>query len=239
MGKPFSRFKSADANAASDHFISSCTGKHSDNSFLNAYVDELTRKNETLVQGIAKSKQKDLTGDAKEADTSFDENWVDFRNLVEIKADIAALGVEATACQGLASFIGRLDRDLQSLPRHAQISTMDNLLAESLSEEIQQQITQGKVRQLFTAVVDNHGILKAVEDERSSLVVEEGAIPAPWKTTKEITPILEIIYSHIEDFARLDSSYKPTQEALDAKLAPIVTQVRARDSRSDSQIESN
>ncbi len=233
---PFSKFKARDSKAGGEIIIEACTGKDEANGFLNDYLAHLAVKVNIVGKALAKSEADILTAEAKESDDIFDSSLVDYRSIIRAKSAISSLGVEQEACTTLYDGLIRHGGDIENLPRHEQITAMDNYITEFSSEQNSVLFEKGRVSPVFAAVKESHFALKAKESERSANSITEGAIPGEFAAATATNKVLSRIYNHIVHYSQIDKmGYAEILTELDTKLAPIVTQVKARITRSKSE----
>jgi len=233
---PFSKFHPREVHSASEAVTELCAPFIESNPFLAGYLNSLEPTVAGLSQSIARESATDLTEQAVQEDFSFDRNFKELRTLAEVKAEIELLGDEAEACSVIAKSISDHGGRIEDFSRAVQITTMDSLLAKWAVESFQEVINKAVVRPLYESVVDTHEALKQTESLRSTASANSEEILSMWKAKSIVSPLLSKIYRHIEDFAAIDSvQYGELLIALDAKLAPITTQVRSRITRKSAE----
>ncbi len=236
MTVPFSKFHPREAQSASETVLTLCEPHRAENPFLHDYLTHLGTKNAALASAIAKEGSEALTAQGKAEDELFEEQFVSLRSLTAMKAAMSALGAEAEASAVLSqSIIDHGDR-IHDFSRTVQITTIDTLLGSWQDASFQVHIDTAKMRPMYNAVVTTHEALKATEALRSSEHASSDEIPGMWEAKRELTPALSKIYSHISDYAELTKDeYRTLLSEINATLAPLVTQVRARETRKSSE----
>ncbi len=235
MKIPFTSFNAFDILATTDMFLETFTGDYTTNSFLTEYLENLKEKQNILANSHEDTKQKELTSQAKEMDDSFDTQFVTLRDLVETKAEIVALGGESEASEKVAALIKNHSRNVHTLPRHSQLSTMEKLIEDMETEDMLQAIDVARVKPLVENLLESHKALKEIETQRSSLKLEAQSTLTFHQASQEALTPLMALYNHVEDYAKINEIYKPLLQQIDTKLTPIVTQVKARRTRSESE----
>ncbi len=236
MAVPFSRFTPREAQSAAEAIKDLCTPTAASNPFLADYLSHLASKSAVLSLAMAKEDHRDLTEQAKDEDNQFDDNLRSLRNLAELKAAMPTLGDEAAASAAIAKSIEAHGRTIEEFTRAVQITTMDTLLANWESEEMQGHITTAGVRPIYEEVVVAHGALKKTETMRQELSADGSTVPSMWAASRDVLPVLSRIYSHIENYAAIDEAvYTPLLAELNATLSPIATQVRSRQTRKSGE----
>ncbi len=189
-----------------------------------------------LASAIAKESSEALTVQAKDEDLQFDELFGNLRSLSAMKASMTSLGGESESSAVLSqSIVDHGDR-IQDFARTVQISTMDTLLKKWSDESIQDHINRAKIRPLYQQVVDAHNSLKSTESIRSSESASKSDIVGMWEAKRELTPVLSKIYGHISDYADINNvQYRELLVSLNAKLAPLISQVRWRVTRNSAE----
>lgn len=239
-----SKYHIRETHSVGTSFQELLTGKHLDNPYLIKIFAKLIVLIKELGNSIAFHEQESLAEESDAVDYDFNEAYKKLRTFIETKAALPELGVESEKCQIMSDIINRHNRDLHEFPKDEQIIAWDSVHKEfdSLEEEVNGEsrtiMELGGVDVLYTPVVAHHKALKKIEKERAELGTVKREVRSPSDIIKEVKPVIQKIYSHLEDFADLDEpDYLNTVNEIDAKIAPVVTRVKARITKNRNSAE--
>lgn len=231
MSTAFSNFGSLDVKAAGEIAISVCTGFHEQNIFLLDYLAFLSEKLEILTKAIAQSKQHELMLEAKELHDELKQLFKEFKKLLISKIPLKSLGIESENCALIYDSIERHGGDIESLPRHAMLTTMQSVFNEFVDANAAVPVDAG-VDPVFTELKRLLSELKQKEKERGELTILEESIPCESTASRETITVLTALYRHIRDYSKIGKEeYEEILNELDVKFAPIVVQVKSRETR--------
>lgn len=216
------------------------TGRHLNNPYIVKILAKLVALINELQESIAFHEQETLAKDSDDIDYEFNESYKKLRSFIEVKAGLPEIGVESEKCQIMSEILNRHDRDLHELSKDEQINAWDSVMKEFnfVEEEEDSLVDHGGVRKLYTPVVAHHTKLKAIENKRAELGSLKKEVRSPSDISKNVKPVIQKIYDHLSDFADLDEpEYIQTKNDLDAKIAPVITRVKARETRNKNSTD--
>lgn len=216
------------------------TGRHLNNPYIVKLFAKLIVLIDELQESIAFHEQETLAEDSDAMDHEFSEAYKKLRSLIEVKAGLPEMGLESEKCHIMSEILNRHDRDLHELSKDEQINAWDSVMKEFnfVEEEEDSMVDHGGVRKLYTPVVVHHKELKAIEKKRAELGSLKKEVRSPSDISKNTKPVIQKIYDHLQDFADLEEpEYIQTINDVDAKIAPVVTRVKARTTRNKHSAE--
>lgn len=207
--------------------------KHSDNPFIVLLIEKLQILEEKLRASIAFHDKDNQSSESDAVDIQFNESFKKLRSMVELYSEMDEFGDVAQKCAEIRDVIHRHGRDLHDKPKDEQISLFDSVIEEIPAETVD----AANIRPLFDPVVTFHNNLKDLEKARRAAVANSESISSPTDIAKQIKPLLTKLHNHITDFAELgEENYTATVTTINAKLAPIVTRVKTRKTKSENEI---
>lgn len=191
-----------------------------------------------LRASIAYHETDSLTSLSDELDQKFNTNFTIFRNTSETLAAASALGAQAEAAAKVTAVIETHGRNLHQKSKGDQISLFDNIVTELDIENEEAPINSAMLRPLFDAVLANHTELKEVEKTRKSETATGSFVPAPSDVAKGLHSTMNHIHNYLSVMVEYGSErYEKPLAAINARLAPIVAQVKSRITRSKNSAE--
>jgi len=192
-----------------------------------------------LRASIAYHEQDSLAEQSDKVDGKFNELYVPFRNVVEAMSVAAGLGETSGYSAQVASVLNSHDRNLHTRSKDEQISLFDNVITEVGHGTEESIVTKAGFDQLFNPIVETHLELKEIEKTRAANSSNAKDVPAPYEVAKEAQPLISKLYDHLSIMVKYggDESYSETLNAINSRLAPIVTRVKARRTRRENEAE--
>ncbi len=211
--------------------------KHTTDPLVVLFTGLLKQKETQLRTSIAFHEQSSLAEKSDEVDGKFNELYVPFRNVAEAMALATGLGTKSELCAQVVSVLNSHDRNLHNRSKDEQISLFDNVITEVGHGTEESIVAKAGFNQLFNPLVEAHLELKEIEKTRATSSSNAKDIPAPYEVAKEAQPIISKLHDHLSVMVQYgaDESYSATLNAIDSRLAPIVTRVKARLTRRENE----
>ncbi len=237
MSIPFSKFHPREVHFAAEVMQNKCAELSESNAFIADYLPHLQEQLTPLGAAISKSSLKELVTEGREHDSIFGDSFRNLRQLLAMKASMDMLGDEATASTELSKDIEDLGGAIETLSRAKQITSMNTLIELWSTPKKVAMIAHSGTTSLFEGTVEAHNALKAVEEQRAQVSVDRNEIPTEWVAGRTVSSILSIMHGHIVDYAKIEKEpYANIVAELTAEFASIVTQVRNRSTRKESDV---
>jgi len=213
--------------------------KHITDPLVVLLSDLLVKKEEELRASIAYHEQNSLAEKSDEVDGRFNDLYVPFRNVVEAMGIATGLGETSHYSAQVASVLKSHDRNLHNRSKDEQISLFDNIVTEVGHGTEDSIVAKAGFNQLFIPIVDTHLELKEIEKTRAANSSNAKDVPAPYEVAKAAQPIISKLHEHLSVMVQYgaDESYSDTLNAVDSRLAPIVSRVKARLTRRENEAQ--
>ncbi len=213
--------------------------KHSTDPLVILFSKLLKEKEEQLRSAIAFHDQSTLAEQSDEVDGRFNELFVTFRNVVEAMGAATGMGATSELSAKVATILNSHDRNLHNRSKDEQISLFDNIINEVGHGTDNSIIAQAGFTQLFNPIVETHLELKEIEKTRVTKSTNAKDIPAPYEVAKDTQPLISKLHDHLSVMVQYggDDSYSATLNAIDTRLSPIITRVKARLTRRENEAQ--
>lgn len=226
-----SRWDRSSSQTAADIFLEELTGNHEDNPFITKALKELYIAKEQMIYSIFEY-ERDLRGkEAERADKRFNRAFRQFRNLAKMQSSSEFLGDVAASSRNIVGIIKTIKWDLHKEPYPLQISLGD-LIISQCENEYRESLEISGLLPLFAMVKKFQEEMKLIVDEQGEIRAKNRNVPAPYKVAEQIPPLIQMLHTHLTDFAKLDpENYEEPLRRINFRLKSVVNRMKQKHTR--------